>query len=240
MESVYFLVMSSLSAEKRNSGGKLNAERSKGRLPAVYYGRKEKSTPIWISEVDFGKVLKVVGESSVVDLKFKDNSFQAIVHEIDRDPVTDKIRHVDFYVVEKDKKLEVSVPINFVGVSPAVKDLGGILVKVLHELKIEAFPKDLPHSIDVDISWLVTFDDRLLAKDIVLPSGVTLKEVGDEVVATVDKPREEKEEEAAPVDISAIEVEKKGKEETAESEEGTQKELKEPTPKPTPTKTQTK
>ena len=78
-------------------------------------------------------------------------------------------------------------------------------------------PKDLPHNLTIDISSLVDFQSQILAKDIRLPAGVTLLENTEEVVALVAAPREEKEEEvAAPVDLSAIEVEKKGKEESAE------------------------
>ena len=93
-----------------------------------------------------------------------------------------------------------------------------MFVKVLYKLKVEAMPKDLPHGINVDISSLVSFGDQILARDIVLPAGVKLRENPEEVVALVSAPREEKEDEAAePVDLSEIEVEKKGKEEEAEA-----------------------
>ncbi len=81
----------------------------------------------------------------------------------------------------------------------------------MHELKIEAMPKDLPHNIVVDISVLQSFDSQVLVKDIKLPAGVTVIDGAEEVVALVSAPREEKEEEVAPVDLSAIEVVKKGK-----------------------------
>jgi large subunit ribosomal protein L25 len=211
--------MLSLSIEKRDSKANLNASRKAGKIPAVFYGRKAKSTPIWLTEKEFIKVWRKAGETSVIELKGTGMDHQALIHEIDADPVSDRIRHADFYVIEKDQKLEISVPLNYIGVSGAVKDLGGILVKVLHELKIEALPKDLPHSIDVDISALAAFDSKIHAKDIKLPAGVELKEKADATVAGVDQPREEKEEEAAPVDLSTIEVEKKGKE-PVEGEEG--------------------
>jgi large subunit ribosomal protein L25 len=96
-------------------------------------------------------------------------------------------------------------------VSPAVKDLGAVLVKVLHDIEIEALPKDLPHKLEVDISGLIGFDSVLTAGDIKLPAGVTLKVKLEEVIASVYEPKEEVVE-AAPVDLSTIEVEKKGKE----------------------------
>lgn len=189
-------------------------------MPAVYYGFKETSTPITISKSAFKKVLREAGESSVVILSGDGKKIEALIHEIDFDPIKGEPRHADFYVVEAGKKVEVSVPLHFEGVSPAVKNLGGILVKVLHEIKIEAFPKDLPHSITVNIETLVDFDSQIHVKDITLPKGVASLEESEEVVALVSAPKEEKEEEAAPIDLSAIEVEKKGKkEEVPESSE---------------------
>jgi len=161
--------------------------------------------------IEFMKAWKQAGESSVISLETENGSVESLIHDIDIHPVTGVPRHADFYVFEKGHKVEVEVPIEFEGISPAVKELGGVLVKVLHELKIEAMPKDLPHNLVVDIASLSSFESQILVKDIKLPSGVTSLVSEDEVVALVSAPREEKEEEAAPVDLSAIEVEKKGK-----------------------------
>ena len=203
--------MINLTVEKRESNAKLGEIRSKGFIPAVFYGHKQESTSISVKEVDFMKVWKQAGESSVINLTGNGIDLEVLIQDIDLDPVTDKVRHADFYVIEKGKKVTVNIPLEFTGVAPAVKDLGGILVKVLHELEIEAMPKDLPHNLVVDISPLVTLQDRIFASDVVLPAGVTLLSKPDEVVASVAQVVEEKVEEA-PVDLTAIEVEKKGKE----------------------------
>jgi large subunit ribosomal protein L25 len=213
--------MFTLKAEKRPLDAKLADIRKTGQMPAVFYGKKEASTPISILTKDFLKVWKQAGESSVVTLETPEGNHESLIHDIDLDPVSGAPRHADFYVFEKGHKVKVEVPIEFSGISPAVKDLGGSLVKVLHVLKIEAMPKDLPHNIVIDISSLVDFNSQILAKDVVVPAGVTLLEHEEEVVALVAAPREEKEEEAAPIDLSAIEVEKKGKEEVAEGAEET-------------------
>ncbi len=181
-------------------------------MPAVYYGKKQVSTPVSVSAVEFLKVLKKAGESSVVRLKTKEGTLDCLIYAVDRDPLSDAPRHADFYVFEKGQKIKVKIPLEFTGVSPAVKDLGGVLVKVLREVEIESAPKDLPHNLIVDISKLVTFENQVLAKDIILPEGVLLIAKPDEVVASVYEPKEEVVEEA-PVDLSAIEVEKKGKKE---------------------------
>lgn len=206
-----------LKAEKRTKIGKTESLREAGLLPAVYYGHKEASTPIQIKKAIFNKIWKEAGESTVVRIDLGDQSVDALIHEVALDPVTSEPLHADFYVFEKGHKLELSVPIEFVGTSPAVKDLGGVLVKVLHELKIKADPTNLPHQIDVDIGALAQFGDSITAKDVVLPHGVELVENADEVVVTASQPKEEKEETSEPIDLSQIEVEKKGKDEDAES-----------------------
>ena len=184
------------------------------------------STPISIPKIDFLKVWEEAGESSVVTLNTSEGEKESFIHDVDLDPVTGNPRHADFYVFEKGHKVEVALPVEFTGISPAVKDLGGTLVKVLHEIKVEAMPKDLPHNLTIDIGSLTQFGDQILAKDIQLSSGLELKENPEEVVVTVAAPREEKEEEAAPIDLSAIEVEKKGKEVEASGEASTETEEK--------------
>lgn len=205
-----------MKAEMRDKSAKPEQLRKAGKIPAVFYGKQTPSTSIAISEIEFDKVWKKAGESSVVELKTPEESVESLIHDVDIDPVSGKARHADFYVFEKGHKVTVEVPIEFEGVSSAVKDLGGTLVKVLHAIKIEAMPKDLPHSLIIDISPLVSFESQIIAKDITLPPGVVLVEKPEEVIILVSAPREEKEEETAPIDLSQIEVEKKGKEETGE------------------------
>src|SRR3989338_2782271 len=211
--------MLTLKAEIRDTHTKPEAVRKAGKVPAVFYGKKEASTPISVPKVDFLKIWKEAGVSSVVTLETPSGPKESIIQDVDLDPITGIPRHADFYVFEKGHKVEVKLPIEFSGISPAVKDLGGMLVKVLHEIKVEAMPKDLPHNLTIDIGSLTQFGDQILAKDIQLSSGLELKENPEEVVVTVAAPREEKEEEAAPIDLSAIEVEKKGKEEVEASGE---------------------
>jgi large subunit ribosomal protein L25 len=211
--------MLSLNVEKRGAVGKLEGIRAQKLMPAVFYGPKEPSTAVSVPLVEFKKVWKKAGESSVIILKEGSTEHEALIHEVDIHPLTGEPRHADFYVIEKGKKVTVHVPLVYVGVSPAVKDKGGILVKVHREIEIEAAPRELPHELSVDISKLVEFSDVVHAKDIVLPKGVDLRINPDEVVTAISEPREEKEEAPAAIDMSAIEVEAKGKE-VKEGEEG--------------------
>ena len=203
--------MFKLKVEKRDLKESLTALRSAGKLPGVFYGPKDPSTPIKMSLADFKKAWKTAGESTVVSLEGSGIDADVLIHDVDLHPVTDVASHVDFYAIEKGKKLSVDVPLDFIGVSPAVNDLGAVLVKVAHDIEIEALPKDLPHKLEVDISTLINFDSVIMAKEIKLPEGVTLKVKPEEVIASVYEPKEEVAE-ATPIDLSAIEVEKKGKE----------------------------
>lgn len=219
-KSPYNAFMILLKAKKREPKVSLANLRKNGELPAVFYGKKEKATPIAVILKDFVKVWKETGESSVVTLTMAgEENLEALIQDVDLDPIRSIPRHADFYVFEKGKKLKIKTPIEFVGVSPAVKDLGAILVKVLHELAIEALPKDLPKKIEVDIGVLKNFGDSIAAKDIKLPTNVGLMEKPEEVVVSVYEPKEEKEEEAPAPDLTAIEVEKKGKAKEGEDAE---------------------
>ena len=208
----------SLQYEKRDPKIAPTTLRNSGKIPAVFYGRKQESTAITLSTREFEKVWKKAGENTVVNLQGEGDEVQALIHEVDKHPVTGVARHADFYVFEKGQKLKIKIPIEFKGVSPAVKDLGAVLVKVVYDLEIEAEPKNLPQKIEVDISPLAAFGNVITAKDIKLPEGVALVISPDDVIASVYEPKEEVVEEV-PVDLSAIEVMKKGKEEVP-GEEG--------------------
>ena len=211
--------MLTLSVEKRN-GNRANAAviRRAGSIPAVVYGAHYAATPIVVSARAFEKVLREAGEATIVSLSGIGAPLPTLIREVDFDPITNFPRHVDFYAVTKGEKVEVAIPLSFINESPAV-EAGANLVKVLHELEIEADPMNLPHSIDVDLSMLKEIDDQIHAKDLTLPAGVTLITEPEEVIALVQAVVVEKEEGVA-ADMASIEVEKKGKEEeTAASEE---------------------
>lgn len=209
-----------LTVEKRASDVKAKALRDKGVLPAVIYGRSEESTPIAVDAKTFGKLYKAAGESSVITLKGLGADKQVLIHDVEFDAVSGAPIHADFYAIQKGQKVTVSVPFEFDGVSPAVKDLGGILTKVMHELELTCEPADLPHAIHVDISKLVALDSQIKVSDLAIPKSAELSVDADEVVAMISVAQDEPEEPAAPVDLSAIEtsVERGKKEEDAAAE----------------------
>ena len=192
--------------------------RRDGKIPAVFYGSGRESTPIAVDGVEFKKAYGEAGESTIIALKTPTETLDALIHDVALDPVIGNPVHVDFYIVAKDHKLEVDVPLEFTGVAPAEK-LGGIVMKIMHELRIEALPAKLPSHITVDLSKLVDMQSNITVGDIKLPDGVKALVALTETVAGVSAPQQE-EEAAAPMDLSAIEVEKKGKKEDEGSEGG--------------------
>lgn len=205
-----------LTVEKRDTSKKAAHIRREGFVPAVIYGRSEESTPISVSRRDFEKLYKTAGSSTVITLTGLGSDKDALIQDVEFHAVSGEPLHADFYAIEKGQTVTVSVPLEFDGVSPAVKDLGGILTKVMHELEMEVQPKDLPQAINVDISALKTLEDKIFVGDLKLPSSAKISIPMDEVVAMVSVAKEETED-STPMDLSSIEtsVERGKKEEEA-------------------------
>lgn len=181
--------------------------RKEGLVPAVLYGNKIKNEALMVNAIEFEKVLRKAGESTIVDLVTPDGkTHPVLIHDVQNNYLTSKPDHVDFYEVSMTKKLKAKVALEYVGESVAVKQLGGVLVKILNEVEIECLPADLPHNLPVDISVLQTFQDSILVKNVILPAKVTLVTPPDEMVAKIQPPRDV-EAELTPVveDISKVE-----------------------------------
>ncbi len=205
--------MHSLTATPRTRIGKTSDLLSKeGLMPGVVYGPKQEPISISLTVSEFEAVLRHGGESAIITLSGLEKPLQVLIHDLDRNPLTNVPRHVDLYAVEKGAKVSVSVPLSFVGESMAMK-LGANLVKVLHEIEIESDPAKLPTEIEVDLTALAAMNDQIHVSDLTAPAGVEILTPGDEVVALAQAVEEEPEEESAAPDMDAIEVEKKGKEE---------------------------
>jgi len=190
-----------LTAQKRDHT-KARVLRKAGVLPAVVYGRKEVATPITLSYKEFEKVFHEAGESQVITLHGLGADKEVLIHAVAVDPVSSKPIHADFYAIEKGQTVTVSVPLQFEGISPAVKDLGGVLVKVIRELEMEVLPKELPHEIAVDVSILKNIGDQIHIKDLTLPQSAKIAIDGDEVVVMIAAAQEEEVEPAPPINFS--------------------------------------
>ncbi|QQG45375.1 MAG: 50S ribosomal protein L25/general stress protein Ctc [Candidatus Sungiibacteriota bacterium] len=183
-----------LKAQPRTElGKKVKALRRAGFLPAVVYGEKVKSQPIAVPYKDFEKVYREAGESTLIKLDVDGKSHNVLIHDIKNDPLKGIPLHADFYAVRMDKEIRTKVSIEFFGESPAVKNEGGILVRVMQELEVEALPQDLPRELRIDLSGLAAFGSKLFVKDIPTPKGVKILAEPDEVVVLIEAPRSEEE-----------------------------------------------
>lgn len=183
-----------LKAKSRSElGRRANALRKSGFLPAVVYGEGVSSQSISVPIKEFEKVYREAGESTLVSLDVDGKIFNILIHDLAFDPIKGSPIHADFYAVRMDKEIRTKVPIEFLGESPAVKNDGGILVKVMQEIEVEALPINLPHNLTINISQLVALESRLFVKDIILPEGIKLIVDLDDVVVIIEAPRSEAE-----------------------------------------------
>lgn len=200
-----------LNAKTRTiSGKKVKNLRNQGLIPVVLYGEDIKPVNLSINEKDFIKVFEKAGTSSLVDLKIEENApIKTIIHEPQIHPVTDKFTHIDFHKIKMTEKLETELPLEFIGESPAVKDLKGNFITNKDHISIECLPGDLIPKIDVDISVLKTFEDKILVSNLNVPSTIKVLDDLEDVVALVAAPISE-EELKAMEEESAAQTEKAG------------------------------
>jgi len=187
-----------LKSKTRTKLGKVKSIRAQRKIPCVLYGAEIKeSIPLEIGYKEFKKVYNEAGESTIIELIIDDkNKKNVLIKDIQLDPITSNYNHVDFYQINMKEKIFANVELNYIGVSPAVKDLAGILVKNLNEIEVNCLPGDLPKEIIVDISVLKTFNDFIRIKDLKISDKVEISANIEDIVTTVTPPRSEKELEA--------------------------------------------
>ena len=212
-----------LTANARNTTGE--KVRTRTVLPAVVYGMGGPAVSITINYDEFSKLYKEAGEASLIDLSLDNKEDgKVLVQEIQYDPVSDIMTHVDLRRIDMNKTLTATVELRFIGEAPVIKEQGGTLMHNLSEVEVQCLPKDLISHIDVDISVLKTFDDLIKVKDLVIPSTITITNPHTEDLVAKATPAMTEEEikaleaAAAPVDLSKIEA--AGEKKTEEGEEG--------------------
>lgn len=197
--------MLELTVTDRTPGDSNEALRAAGRMPAVLYGPKEQPHAISLDVRVFERLFREAGETTIIKLTGLGEDKETLIHDVQLHPVTDVPLHADFYVLEKGKKIELMIPLEFVGIAPAEK-AGHIVVKALHEVEIEVAPAELPQKLDVDISALVNVGDHITAQEIKLPPSATLKTAPEEIVVSVTAFVEEK---PLETEVKLAEVEEK-------------------------------
>lgn len=215
----------------RFRNGKLSAHqlRRSGYLPAVLYGHGVENLLLCIDAKAFAKALHRVSSSTLLSLSVSEGDVRRVlVQDVQHHPLTGEPTHVDFHQVQLTEKIHAKVPLRAVGVAPAVKDRGGVLIQSVTEIDVEALPQDLPSEILVDLARLTTFEDRITVADLQIPPGVEVHEKTEEVVAVVSPPRTEEELKAeleapaaaAPTEVKTEAEVKKAAEEAQKTAEG--------------------
>lgn len=198
-----------LEAKKREAGekGKKQLAVKEKLIPAIVYGHGITNQTVSVSMPKFEKIFKAAGTNTLVWLKLDSDKKQVLIYDYQRDAITSEFIHVDFYAVRMDEEIEATIPLKFIGISGAVKDKGGVLVKNMEDIKVKCLPKDLPHEIEVDLSVLGSFEDRIRISDLKIESGVeVLIEDKNLIVANAVLPKEEKEEVGKPEEnVEAVE-----------------------------------
>ncbi len=163
-------------------------------MPGVVYGKGVKNVDVSVGEAPLRKAFKDAGESTLLELEVDgDKTRHVIINEVQVDPIKGEPVHVDFLEVRLDQKIKAEVPLLFIGESPAVKELGGVLVKNIQHVEVEAFPQDLPHNIEIDISSIKTFENHIKIGDIRINPKVKILSDVSSIAASVVPPRSEEE-----------------------------------------------
>lgn len=184
-----------LQAETRDEIGKGIARRLRraGKIPAVFYGRGRDSRAIAIDPRALERVLHTSGSgmNTLIDLTLSGDESVVLVKDLQRDPVRGAYLHADFYEVDLNQTVEVTVPIHFLGKAKGV-EFGGIVDHPLREIEITCLPRAIPDSIEIDISAL-EIGDALHVSDLVAPAGVTITSDPEQAIANVMTPIVEEE-----------------------------------------------
>ena len=198
--------------------------RKNGYVPAILYGGKREPVPLALETKTLTRdLLKFHGHNVVLSLDIEGDKSKkkhyVLIKDIQTDPITDSVLHVDFLEIELDKEIIMEVPILYTGTAKGV-DMGGILNIMAHTVKVKGLPLDILDEITVDVTDLEVTSAGITCGDLSIPSDVTLEEELDRVCVSVVAPKAEVEE---------VEEEEEGEaEEGAEADSGEASESEEP------------
>ncbi|MFC1653686.1 50S ribosomal protein L25 [Patescibacteria group bacterium] len=220
----------SLSVNPRKiTGRKVKTLRKEGILPANIYGNKVKSQHIQVLQKNFLDSFKEAGETNIIELKVEGEKEKrpVLVSNVQVHPVSGDPIHVDFHQVDLKQKVTATVPVELVGESPAVKELGAVLFTPVSEVEVEALPTDIPDKLEIDISKLINIGETLTVKDLSVDSSKITISLGEEEPLAITQEKKAKEEVEEPQETEETEeTEGDSLEEKSESEETDKKEEK--------------
>jgi len=196
-------------SKRETTGKKVRFLRREGITPANLYGHGIDSTSLQADTKHLEQMLTQAGKTSLVSLKIKDSKtpvpVKVLVREVQKNPLTDELLHVNFYQVKMTEKITAEVPLLFVGEAPALKNKYTSLLHLIDSLSIEALPDALPHSLEVDLSSLEETNQAIYIKDIHLSDGVTFLGDPEQMVVKVAETRRAVEAEVA-AEVAEAEV----------------------------------
>ena len=161
--------------------------RQQGLVPAILYGHKRESLPLQIEERDLRQVLERVGSHHLITLRVGDDEEpkMTLAREVQLDPITHALLHVDFYEVVMTEKITTEVPLLFIGHSPVEEKREGVLVRGLDSLEVKCLPSSLIESIEVNLEDLVEIEQAILVGDLAVDADVEILTDKEEVVAQI-------------------------------------------------------
>lgn len=194
-----------LAAETRELRGSSHARRLRrdGRVPAIVYGLDTDSQSVTVEARELYQLLAKAGSNVLINLQVDGGEQLTMAREVQRHPIRGELVHVDFVRIREDVAVEADVPIHLVGEPVGLKE-GGVLEHVLFEVEISAKPREIPTSIELDVTSLEVGEQKRV-EDLAFPAGVEPLTEPERVVANVVIPRLEEEE--GEVELSEEELE---------------------------------
>lgn len=183
-----------LAVSRREAMGKAAKRlRKAGIIPANIFGHHEPSLAIQLDADAFDRLHRSHGTRGIISLHIAGDRHPhtALIRHVERDAISGKILHIDFFRVSMSERITVKAPLHLTGEAPAVKLENGVLLHLLDALEIECRASDIPDSLSVDVSSMTAIDDIIYAKDVPLPQNLTLITAPDEPVAKVAATRAE-------------------------------------------------
>jgi len=187
------MATASLGATARAQSGKGAARklRAAGNVPGVIYGHGREPQALAINIREFEKLAeKVRITSTVIELAVDGKTAKTLIREIQRHPLDRALLHIDFQELVAGEKVNVNVPIKYVGTPEGVRTSGGIMEEIMHVLHLRCDPADIPDHIDVDVTAL-TIGHGLHVSDLKLPAGIEVLDGPEQSLCTVSAPKEE-------------------------------------------------
>lgn len=164
--------------------------RKKGNVPAIIYGSKMESKPVYVSSADLTKTIRAVGRNGMISLDVEGSKHDVMLTDYQED-LKRELVHVDFLAVDKTSKINVDVRLDLVGEAAGVKD-GGVLQQPLHQISITSTPDEIPQQVEVDVTNLQVGETVTIA-DIRTDGSYTINHEDEEVIASILPPKQEEE-----------------------------------------------